>query len=270
MITLPYTETIDLKSADNIDYRLFIRLPNDYKANNKHYPTLFVLDPEYLFTICYDIRMIYQNYIIVGIGHKDLDFLELDQKTREYKNETYRARDFLPWKLDSNIFSKETPEDFKDAIINASGKADNFAKFINGQIIPAIDNKYRTTNDRTLIGHSYAGVFTCYMLICHPENFTKYMAISPVLASLYYQDKEMFDILEKKTSNGKKLAYFSIGEQEKDARVEDYIGIIKKTCQEISKLPSLTSKFAIIAGESHASVVTPSIWRGLSFFGSVL
>ena len=269
MLKLPYTEVIDLKSEFNdFEYRLFIRLLNNYKNDDKHYPVIFVLDPEYLFTICYDIRMIYENYIVVGIGHKDLDFLELDKKDREYKNETYRPRDFLPWKLDENIFSKATSEDFKAAILNASGKANNFAKFITKQVITLIDSKYRTTNDRILIGHSFGGVFTCYILVCFPDIFTKYIAIAPVLANLYYQDKLMFDVLAKKTTDTKKLAYFSAGSDEKDERMEDYIGTIEKSCAEIAKLPSLTSKFEIITGESHASVVTPSIWRGLKFFDS--
>ena len=41
MITLPYTEIIDLKSNYNeVEYSLFVRLPNDYKTSNKAYPKL--------------------------------------------------------------------------------------------------------------------------------------------------------------------------------------------------------------------------------------
>jgi len=84
MITLPYTEIIDLKSNYNeAEYGLFIRFPNEYKTSNKTYPTLFLLDPQYLFSVCYGVQRIYENYIIIGIGHKDLDFKELDQKNAD-------------------------------------------------------------------------------------------------------------------------------------------------------------------------------------------
>ena len=108
MITLPYTQIIDLKSKYNdFEHSLFIRVPNDYKDDKKSYPVLFLLDPEYLFSICYGISSIYNNYIIVGIGHKDLDFKELDSKLRIHKNDINRTRDFLPWKLDKNLFKKD-------------------------------------------------------------------------------------------------------------------------------------------------------------------
>lgn len=102
------------------------------------------------------------------------------------------------------------------------------------------------------------------MLLSHPENFTKYLAISPVLASQYYQEKKMFATLVKKPSNAKKLAYFSIGENEKDGRLNNYIDIVKKTC--LKELSNALSKAEIVAKENHVSVVTPSIWRGLDFF----
>jgi len=65
MITLPYTEIIDLKSNYNeVEYSLFVRLPNDYKTSNKAYPSLFLLDAQYLFSACYGAQRIYENYIM--------------------------------------------------------------------------------------------------------------------------------------------------------------------------------------------------------------
>ena len=267
MITLPYTQTVDLESNYNgCEYSLFVRLPNEYKNNSKAYPTMFLLDPEYLFTICYDIRSIFENYIIVGIGHMDLDFKELDKKTREERNEIYRVRDFLPWKLDKNIFRAGADKDLVDKIITNSGQAEKFVTLIANQIIPLIDNKFRTTTDRTLIGHSFGGVFATFMLLCYPEVFSKYIAITPVLASQYYEQKKMFDVFDKKSPATKKLVYFSIGGEEKDDRIADYIGTLKTSCLKISQLPNIDSKVEILDGETHASVVTPSIWRGLKFF----
>ena len=267
MITLPYTEIIDLKSNYNeAEYSLFIRLPNEYKTNNKSYPTLFLLDPQYLFSVCYGVQRIYENYIIVGIGHKVLDFKELDQKARGHIIEINRDRDFLPWKVNKNIFSKGVSEVEIDEIVSASGQAEKFSQFINHQVIPLIDQKFRTTEERTLIGHSFGGVFVSFMLFCHPENFTKFLAITPVLASEYYQEKKMFEALKKKISDTKKFAYFSIGGEEKDDRINNYVEVLEKACLAIAELSNIVGKVEIIAEENHVSVVTPSIWRGLKFF----
>lgn len=267
MITLPYTKIIDLKSEYNdFEHSLFIRLPNDYKGGDKSYPVIFLLDPEYLFSICYNIRKIYDNYIIVGVGHKDMDFKELDSKTREYKKDINRPRDFLPWKLDKRIFREGTPEALSDEIVFASGYAENFAKFITHQVIPLIDKKFRTTTERTLIGHSFGGVFASFILLCYPEFFAKYIIVSPVLAQEYYLQKDMFNNMDKKSPTTKKLAYFSIGGEEGDETITNYVDILKEACLAISTSRNIISKVEVIEEENHASVVTPSIWRGLKFF----
>ncbi len=271
MITLPYTEIIDLKSNHNeTEYSLFIRLPNEYKTNNKSYPTLFLLDPQYLFSACYGVQRIYENYIIIGIGHKDLDFKELDQEKRGHIIEINRDRDFLPWKLDKKIFVEGVSETEIDEIISASGQAEKFAQFINHQVIPLIDQKFRTTKERTLIGHSFGGVFVSFMLFCHPENFAKFLAITPVLASEYYQEKKMFEVLKRKIPDTRKFAYFSIGGEEKDDRINNYVEVLKKACLGIAKLSKVVVKVEVIAEENHVSVATPSIWRGLKFFDTNL
>ena len=49
------------------------------------------------------------------------------------------------------------------------------------ELIPFIENKYPVTNFRTLIGHSYGGLFTVYTLINHSHLFSNYIAIDPSL-----------------------------------------------------------------------------------------
>ncbi len=74
-------------------------------------------------------------------------------------------------------------------------------------MIPYIENKYPVTNYRTLIGHSYGGLFTISTLIHQPELFANYLAIDPsldwddqkplqeareVMAAHDYKDKALF------------------------------------------------------------------------------
>jgi len=69
-----------------------------------------------------------------------------------------------------------------------NGEADNFSKFIENELIPFVENKYPVTNFRTLIGHSYGGLFTVYTLVYHPHLFANYLAIDP---SLDWDDQKL-------------------------------------------------------------------------------
>jgi hypothetical protein len=76
----------------------------------------------------------------------------------------------------------------------------------------------------------------------------------------------MFETLKRKISDTKKFAYFSIGGEEKDDRIDNYVGVLEKSCLGIAELSNIIGKVEVIAEENHVSVVTPSIWRGLKFF----
>lgn len=70
---LPFTNTLDIKfDYNNENYRIFIRVPNDYAVDKKTYPILVVLDPNFLFSSLYGINSVAQNYIICGIGHEGI------------------------------------------------------------------------------------------------------------------------------------------------------------------------------------------------------
>ena len=76
----------------------------------------------------------------------------------------------------------------------------------------------------------------------------------------------MFNSMDKKSPTTKKLAYFSIGGEEGDETIPNYVGILKEACLAISASQNIVSKVEIIEDESHVSVVTPSIWRAIKFF----
>jgi tetratricopeptide (TPR) repeat protein len=62
-----------------------------------------------------------------------------------------------------------------------NGEAESFSNFIEKELIPYVENKYPVTNFRTIIGHSYGGLFTIYSLLNHPNLFANYLAIDPSL-----------------------------------------------------------------------------------------
>jgi predicted alpha/beta superfamily hydrolase len=87
-------------------------------------------------------------------------------------NDKNRVRDLTP----STITTK-----FGMPFNENSGGANNFRRFIETELIPFIESKYPVTNYRTLIGHSYGGLFTISTLINRPNLFANYLAIDPSL-----------------------------------------------------------------------------------------
>lgn len=51
------------------------------------------------------------------------------------------------------------------------GKGDDFLKFIETELMPYIDNSYRTSGYKTISGHSRSGLFVLYTLIERPNLF---------------------------------------------------------------------------------------------------
>ena len=145
----------------NESRKVYIQLPASYNPDKKQkYPVVFILDGEIFLPAVSNVQDYYSGgfmpeMVIVGIS-----------------NNKNRIRDLTT----STITTK-----YEMPINEKNGEADNFSKFIEKELIPYIENKYPVTNFRTLIGHSYGGLFSIYTLINHPYLFANYLAIDPSL-----------------------------------------------------------------------------------------
>jgi len=162
------------------EYRkLFVQLPANYNANtDKKYPIVFILDGEVLLPTVTNVQNFYSGgftpeMILVGISNAN-------NRTRDLTTSKIKEKYGMP-------FNEE------------NGGAANFSKFIETELIPFIENKYPVTNFRTLIGHSYGGLFTLYTLINHPQLFSNYIAIDPSLD--WDNQKLLVEAQEKFLSN---------------------------------------------------------------------
>jgi len=131
---------------------IWIHIPADAKPYDR-FPVVYVLDGgEQMSALATVYNYYWGNYlpkmILVGIS-----------------NRNNRTRDLTTSKVEMN--GAET------------GGAEKFTTFIEKELIPYIDQKYETTPYRTLIGHSYAGLFTVNAFINHKDLFNNYIAIDP-------------------------------------------------------------------------------------------
>ncbi|UAM98866.1 prolyl oligopeptidase family serine peptidase [Polaribacter litorisediminis] len=154
---------LDSIYSENLEeYReIYVQLPENYNPNSKQkYPVVYVLDGEVFLPTVYSVHSFYSGgfmpeMVIVGIS-----------------NANNRMRDLT--------ISKVT-EMYGMPFEQENGEGDNFRKFIEKELIPFVENKYPVTNYRTLIGHSYGGLFTISTLLNQPDLFANYLAIDPSL-----------------------------------------------------------------------------------------
>lgn len=88
---------------------------------------------------------------------------------------TNRTRDMTPTHADKDPTGKPQPG------FAASGGMGNFLKFIQAELIPRVEQQYRTAPYRVLVGHSLGGITVIDALYTMPETFNAYLAIDPSL-----------------------------------------------------------------------------------------
>ncbi|WP_340152392.1 alpha/beta hydrolase-fold protein [uncultured Marivirga sp.] len=141
--------------------KFYVQIPANYNADkNQKYPVAFILDGEIFLPTVNDVQNYYSggftpDMVLVGIA-----------------NDKNRIRD-----LTTSTITTKYGMPFNEK----NGEADNFRKFIEKELIPFIERKYPVTNYRTLIGHSYGGLFTISTLLNQPDLFSNYLAIDPSL-----------------------------------------------------------------------------------------
>ncbi|MEM6517037.1 MAG: alpha/beta hydrolase-fold protein [Bacteroidota bacterium] len=64
----------------------------------------------------------------------------------------------------------------------AGGNADNYLQYVKNEVIPYVENNYRTLPRRTGVGHSLGASFLLYGMVNNPDLFDNYIAVSPNLS----------------------------------------------------------------------------------------
>ena len=166
--TVSQTEQFQNRIVDSIFSKtlsesrdFWVRLPDNFQPDNdEKYAVIYLMDG---FSLESTLEAVYGNYwghylphmILVGISNRS-------NRIRDLTTSQIKMRR-------GNLMNDET------------GGAETFTKFMEKELIPYIDSKYPTMNYRTLIGHSYAGLFTINMLVNHKHLFQNYIAIDPSL-----------------------------------------------------------------------------------------
>lgn len=255
-ITNPSFEALTLKSeVNNSNYKIFISKPESYYSNtNKDFPVLYVLDANGLFTLMtqiYDLLRLSNEIpemIIVGIGYDVPTFSD---------SFALRVTDLTPSKVSEEERILESH--FRTNVV--SGGAAGFLNLITGQIVPLIDENYRTNRTRVLAGFSLGGLFSTYAMLHSNGIFTHYLIGSP---SLWWDEGVIFSHEKEYANRNTTLdakVFMSVGSLEEDLMVTP----VKYLAHALTGRNYKGFEFHthVFENERHFTVIPATLSRGL-------
>ena len=147
------------------------------------------------------------------------------------------------------------------------GKSANFISFIETELQPFIEKKYKTNNSKTIIGQSLGGLLATEILLKKPNLFNKYIIISPSLwwnnGSLLNEESEIYQ------ENFKDKIDIYIGVGKEGLAPSEIPHVMEVDANLLSeKLKSTKSKnvkvsFDYLPQEDHATITHQAIFNAM-------
>jgi predicted alpha/beta superfamily hydrolase len=262
LITIGVRDSIFSKVL-NEPRQIMVYVPEGAGSGNttgKKYPVVYLLDGDAHFQSV--VGMIHQlsqtvcpEMIVVGIPNTD------------------RTRDLTPTHV-TEMFGDTT-------FVKTSGGAEQFTQFIQDELMPYIDKTYPTTPYRTLIGHSFGGLFAVNALVNHPDLFNNYLAIDPslwwddqklskkadeVLSDPKYGTKSLFVAVANTMKKGMEVSSVHTDTTESTEHIRSILEFNKKAEKKTDS--GLNFKWKYYSEDSHGSVPLIAEYDALRFLFS--
>ena len=226
------------------DFYLYISLPDAFDKSDKIYPVLYLLDGDVAFGMAASIARYLQfgntipELIIVGIGYGALKKNEGNMRSRDYTISSKRGRP-------------------------GTGGAPKFREFLKEELIPYIENTYRTVpDDRTISGYSLGSLFAIYTLYTEPGLFNRYIIGSPHLS---WDEYRIFAVQEKafeKMDDIKAKVFICVGSEEDEEKyfnpIDEMVTLIDEKGYE-----SLRMETKVFDGGTHLICPPEALVYGL-------
>lgn len=240
--------------VNGVEYELRVSLPHGYESSDERFPVVFTLDADYSFLIARNVtdhlaeRDHLREVIVVGVAYGG---------PLAYRRN--RTRDYTPTFVPEGGYGAEFQK--------VSGGGPKFLTALETEIIPFVDRHYRTTAaDRTLVGHSYGGLFTLWSLFTRPGLFHNYVAVSP---SLWYDDQLILRLEQAYAREHDALparGYLCVGSREGNGRI-DMVGDFRRLVERLEqrRYPGLAFQSRVMEDETHNSIFPGCLSNGLRY-----
>ncbi|MFV9483146.1 alpha/beta hydrolase [Christiangramia sp. ASW11-125] len=236
---------IEIKSNILKENRVLnIYLPQSYETDSsKAYPVIYLLD-----------------------GSKNEDFIHI---TGIVQFGSFSWINMIPESIVVGIANTDRKKDFTYPSNNkldqdefpTSGESEKFIKFLKQEALPFINEKYRTTQTKTLIGQSLGGLVGTEILLKTPHIFDNYIIVSP---SLWWDDESLLEE-EIADFDSSKQIYIAVG---KEGEVMERTA--KKLYKKLDDLKMLESKvyFDFLEDKSHGDALHQAVYNAFELFSN--
>ncbi|WMW81569.1 alpha/beta hydrolase-fold protein [Undibacterium cyanobacteriorum] len=134
------------------------------------------------------------------------------------------------------------------------GGAPRFREFLLKEAIPFVEQAYRVTDERALVGESLAGLFTLETLFYAPDAFQTFIAIDP---SLWWNDQKLTAAFSEKLKLqprlAKKVYFASSGQAGMEKVISAFANVLEQT-----KPEGLQWTYEKFPAETHATIYHPA------------
>lgn len=151
-----------------------------------------------------------------------------------------------------------------------TGHSDQFIAFIEKELQPFIEKKYKTNDSKTIIGQSLGGLLETEILLKKPFLFNKYVIVSPSLwwdnGSLLNLDSEILKENFKQQTD----IYIAVGKEgltpTEIPRVMEVDANVLAEKIKASKSNYIKVYFDYFPEENHGTILHPAIANSFKFF----
>ena len=146
------------------------------------------------------------------------------------------------------------------------GQASDHLDFIRNDVIPYVENKFRTDpENRTYFGYSLGGVFGAYVLLAQSDTFKNYILGSPSLKGdiPYLSDLVSNAVPKRKGLHANVFISYGASEEELGAYADEFISLLKNRNDE-----SLSLQHVIIEG-SHQTAFPMTAVRSVHWLADL-
>lgn len=234
-------------------YLVEVERPNRYDLDpERRFPLVVCLDGLWTFGVVRDaFRLLplsreLPEAVVVGVSHVHPDLKGVTQM---------RAIDFTPTNaVAPSLTGVRTPAE-------QVGQAARFRRFLLDVLVPTVTARYRTSDDRTLVGHSFSGLFGVDTLLHEPEAFNRWVLASP---SVWWDDQVMFAREAEHAASGRPVwgrLFLSNGELEAASSLGSHEPFYRQLASRGH--PDLRIHWHQFPGETHQTVIPSALVRGL-------
>jgi hypothetical protein len=155
-----------------------------------------------------------------------------------------------------------------------TGKSASFIKFIEKELQPYIEQKFKTTASKTIIGQSLGGLLATEILLKHPSLFSQYIIISP---SLWWDDGSLLQLssrLLQENLSVKTNVYIGVGKEgltpgERPHVAEVDANLLAEKIR-AGKSKSVKVFFDYLPSEDHATIGHQAIYNAMLLLNPAL